>query len=60
MDVFEEELLAFWRTPDNNKVKYIMTGDVAAYLHGCEHLTEVTHIWIKDTLENRKTFTHSF
>jgi len=34
MDVFNEELLKFWRALQQNDVLYIMVGGVATNLHG--------------------------
>lgn len=54
MDVFDEELLKFWRSLEEHQVVYIMVGGVATNLNGYQRSTEDIDIWIEDTLENRK------
>ena len=40
MDIFDEDLLAFWRTLNNRGVKYIMVGGVATNLYGYQRTTD--------------------
>ena len=40
MDVFDEELLRFWKIADQFHLKYIMIGGVATNLHGYQRTTE--------------------
>jgi hypothetical protein len=54
VDVFDEEILNFWRELQENNVQYIMIGGYAINLHGYQRFTGDLDIWIKDTLENRK------
>ncbi len=54
MDVFDEELLRFWKTAFESDLKYIMIGGVATNLHGYQRTTEDIDIWIKDTKLNRE------
>ncbi|WP_143305226.1 nucleotidyltransferase [Chitinophaga vietnamensis] len=54
MDIFDEELLRFWRVLNEHQVRYIMVGGVATNLHGYQRLTEDIDLWLDDTLENRK------
>ncbi len=54
MDVFDEELLKFWRSLEEHQVVYIMVSGVATNLNGYQRSTEDIDIWIEDTLENRK------
>ena len=60
MDVFDEELLHFWKSLNKCRVKYIMVGGVATNLHGYQRTTEDIDIWIKDDLENRKSLRSAF
>ena len=53
MDIFDEELLHFWRICNRIGLKYIMIGGVAINLHGYSRSTEDIDIWIDDTEENR-------
>jgi len=50
VDVFDEEILSFWKALQDFKVQYIMVGEFAINLHGYQRFTEDLDIWIKDTL----------
>ena len=52
MDVFDEELLRFWKIANQHNLKYIMIGGVATNLHGYQPTTEGINLWIKDTHQN--------
>lgn len=54
MDVFDEFLLDFWKSLQNQEVKYIMIGGFAVRFHGYNRTTDHLDLWIEDTLENRK------
>ncbi len=54
MDIFDEELLGFWKSLNQFKVKYIMIGGFAVNLHGFSRLTGDLDIWLKDEINNRK------
>ena len=54
MDVFDEEILAFWRQLDQQNVRYIMLGGFATNFHGYTRATDDMDLWLEDTLENRK------
>jgi hypothetical protein len=54
MDILDEEVLALWKSLNQNGVKYLMVGGVATNLHGYTRLTADLDLWIEDTLENRK------
>jgi hypothetical protein len=56
MDVFDEDLLHFWKLMDAEKVGYIMVGGVAVNLHGYLRTTADVDVWIDDTVENRANF----
>jgi hypothetical protein len=60
MDVFDQELLKFWRSLNQNGVLYIMVGGVATIFHGYSRMTEDIDIWIKDTVENRRSLRTAF
>lgn len=60
MDVFNEELLNFWKSLQQNGVRYIMVGGVATNLHGFHRMTEDIDIWIEDSLDNRKKLRKAF
>lgn len=60
MDVFNEELLKFWRALRNHDVLYIMVGGVATNLHGYHRITDDIDVWIKDTLQNRQALRKAF
>lgn len=60
MDIFDEEILSFWRALQQNNVQYIMVGGYATNLHGYQRFTADMDIWIKDTLENRQSLRIAF
>jgi len=53
MDVFDEELLRFWKIANQHNLQYIMIGGVATNLHGYQRTTEDIDLWIKDTHQNK-------
>lgn len=60
MDVLDNELLRFWRTLNECKVRYIMVGGFATRFHGFNRNTDDLDMWLEDTLENRKNLRSSF
>ena len=60
MDVYNEEVLAFWKSMSNHEVKYMMVGGFAANLHGYQRTTADMDILLDDTVENRKKFRKAF
>jgi len=60
VDIFDEEILNFWKALQEHGVKYIMVGGFAVNLHGYQRFTGDMDIWIKDTLENRKQLRKAF
>lgn len=60
MDVFDEEILNFWKALQGNKVEYILVGGYAINLHGYQRFTGDLDIWLKDTLENRQRLRKAF
>lgn len=60
MDIFDEEILLFWKTLQDNGVKYIMIGGYAVNMHGYQRYTGDLDIWIEDTAENRANLRKAF
>ena len=60
MDIADDELLKFWRSLNDNDVRYIMVGGFATRFHGFNRNTDDLDIWIEDTLQNRKNLRTSF
>jgi hypothetical protein len=60
MDIFDEDLLAFWRALNKREVRYIMVGGVATNLNGYQRTTEDIDIWLDDNLANREQFRVAF
>jgi predicted nucleotidyltransferase len=60
MDIFDVEIIMFWRSLQNNGVKFIMIGGFAINLHGYQRFTGDMDIWIEDTKENRKNLRKAF
>ena len=40
MDIFDEELLEFWKALNANQVKYLMVGGFAVNMHGFSRATQ--------------------
>jgi len=60
VDIFDEEILNFWKALEEFNVKYIMVGGYATNLHGYQRFTGDLDIWLKDDLENRKALRKAF
>ncbi len=60
MDVFDEEILNFWKALQDNQVEYILVGGYAINLHGYQRFTGDLDIWLKDTLQNRQKLRNAF
>jgi len=60
VDIFDEEILSFWRALNQQHVDYIMVGGYAIILHGYERFTGDLDIWIKDTTQNRVALRKAF
>jgi hypothetical protein len=60
VDIFDEEILNFWRALQECDVKYIMIDGYATNLHGYQRFTGDLDIWLKDTLENRRQLRKAF
>lgn len=60
MDVFDEEIIKFWRCLSKANVRYIMVGGFATNLNGFQRVTDDMDIWIEDTLDNRNNLRKAF
>ncbi|WP_153800222.1 nucleotidyltransferase [Foetidibacter luteolus] len=60
MDVFDEEILLFWKYLQQSQVRYIMVGGYATNLHGYQRYTKDMDLWIEDTIENRENLRTAF
>ncbi|MEI9945681.1 MAG: DUF6036 family nucleotidyltransferase [Chitinophagaceae bacterium] len=60
MDIFDEDLLNYWRTLNKYKIRYIMVGGVATNLNGYQRTTEDIDVWLEDTPENRENYRLAF
>ncbi|EHQ28929.1 hypothetical protein [Mucilaginibacter paludis] len=60
MDIFDEDILNFWKALQEHGVLYIMVGGYAINLHGYQRFTGDLDIWINDTLENRRRLRNAF
>jgi hypothetical protein len=60
MDVFDEELLRFWKIAGQFQLKYIMIGGVATNLHGFQRTTEDIDLWIEETKANKEVLRKVF
>jgi hypothetical protein len=60
MDIFDAEIVNFWKSLQQNDVRFIMIGGFAINLHGYQRFTGDMDIWIEDTKENRKNLRKAF
>lgn len=60
MDLFDEELILFWKQLNKYAVEYIMVGGVATNLNGYQRTTDDIDVWIKDSLNNRSKLRQAF
>ena len=60
MDIFDEEILLFWKALQENSVKYIMIGGYATNMHGYQRYTGDMDIWIEDSTDNRNCLRLAF
>jgi hypothetical protein len=56
VDIFDENILSFWKNLNNNSVRYIMIGGFAVNLHGFNRTTADIDIWLEDNATNRLAF----
>jgi predicted nucleotidyltransferase len=59
MDIFEEDILNFFRTLNKNKVKYILVGGIAVNFHGFSRTTGDVDLWLDESVENRQRFVNA-
>ncbi len=60
MDIFDEDLLYFWRCLNAHAVRYIMVGGVATNFNGYQRTTDDIDVWLDDTAVNRENFRKAF
>jgi predicted nucleotidyltransferase len=60
MDIFDEEIIKFWRVLEKNQVRYIMVGGYATNIHGFQRYTGDIDMWLEDTLLNRQKLRVAF
>ena len=60
MDIYESAFVNLWDCLNRNKVRYIMVGGFATYLHGHYRYTQDVDLYLEDTLENRKNLRKAF
>ena len=60
MDIFDEEILNFWKALQDHHVQYILVGGYAINLHGYQRFTGDLDIWLNDTIENRQALRKAF
>jgi len=60
VDIFDEEILNFWKALQDESVEYILVGGYATNFHGYQRFTGDVDIWLKDTLANRKKLRKAF
>jgi predicted nucleotidyltransferase len=60
MDIDEEAFLNLWKSLNQHKVRYLMVGGFANFLHGYHRTTQDVDLYIDDTLANRKNLRSAF
>lgn len=60
MDIFDKEILKFWKALQNNNVRYITVDGYAINFHGYQRFTGDMDIWIEDTGINRQNLRAGF
>ena len=60
MDIFDEEILKFWKALSSCNVTYIMVGGFATNIHGFQRYTGDIDMWFEDTKENRENLRKAF
>ncbi len=56
MDLFEDEIILFFKHLTQQEVSFILVGGLAVNYHGFNRSTGDIDIWINDSVENRKNF----
>ncbi len=60
MDIFDVEIIKFWRALQKNDVKYILVGGYATNLNGHQRFTGDMDIWINNSPDNKKFLRKAF
>jgi hypothetical protein len=60
VDIFDEDIINFWKALQEHHVQYILIGGYAINLHGYQRFTGDLDIWLKDTSENRRRLRETF
>ncbi|HEX8462223.1 MAG TPA: nucleotidyltransferase [Segetibacter sp.] len=60
MDIFDKEVIKFWKCLSDSNVRYIMIGGYATNLNGYQRYTGDMDLWIEDSIENRKNLRTAF
>ena len=60
MDIFDEELINFWKHLNQCHVSYIMVGGVDTNLNGYQRTTDDIDIWIDYNKANRENLRTAF
>ncbi len=60
MDIFDADLISFWKSLNQFNVKYIMIGGFALNLHGFSRSTNDIDLWLKDEVNNCANIQKSF
>jgi hypothetical protein len=47
MDILDDELVRFWKTLNENGVRYIMVGGFATRFHGFNRSTDDLDMWLE-------------
>ena len=56
MDLFEEEIILFFKNMHQQNVEFILVGGLAVNYHGFNRATGDVDVWINDSMKNRKKF----
>jgi hypothetical protein len=60
MDIFEEEIIAFFQLLNKHEVRYILVGGLAVNYHGFSRATGDVDLWLDDSEGNRKKLVAAF
>src|ERR1700678_3427580 len=60
MDMLDDELVRFWKTLNENGVRYLMVGGFATRFHGFNRSTDDLDMWLEDTSRNRQLLRKAF
>ena len=59
MDLFEDEIILFFKHLTQQQVSFILVGGLAVNYHGFNRATGDIDIWINDSKENRENFVNA-